>query len=594
MRLNTDSSSRLGRRVRARRGSPAGLSPSQFIESLEQRALLAVDLAYHGLAVANNVLPGGTITVNSTIDNNGDTDAADPFDVAFYLSSDANFDSGTDTFLGTFTNSVTIPAGGNRGFPIDLTIPGGTTEGNWFVVAVADSGNTIAEANESDNTDAAPFFVGNTAPTLGATTVSPNPVGSHGVFTLRAFNVTDSDNIGDSLGVKFYFDDGDQVFSPSGDTFIGDATLANGVFTYKGAVPAGLPAGDGKLIVVVSDGLDETVAFQDVTIVDAAAPTISGVTGPTEAVRRARDITLTANGVTGTTPIVEFYRDSDGDGVLNDEVDQLVGTSTDGATERSATFTIDPAWGPDSQRFFVRAVDTFGQPSETSIVNVDLIANRRPMVGRLIPDPNALSKGQTLRLVARNVRDDDGLPQRVLFYRESSGNSSLDPNQDTLLGEGVRDGNSRRYILELTVPTSFANGLNRFYVRAFDIVGERSFNKTAVAHVSRNARPVIDNFRINKNTVVSGGRVRFIANNITDNAEVGRVEFWFDANNNGRFDAANDRFIAGGIRQGQSNNWHRLIRLPGDLPTGQGRFWAVAFDNLNVTGRVLSDTLTIT
>lgn len=587
MRLTNNPVSRLDR---SRRKMPTGLSPASMIEGLEQRALLSVDLAYHGLGVANNALPGGTITVNSTVDNHGDTDASDPFDVAFYLSSDAVFDSGSDTFLGTFTNSVTIPAGGNRGFPIDLTIPLGTTEGDWYVVAVADSGNAIAEANESDNTEAAAFFVGNTAPTLGATTVAPNPVGSHGVFTLSAFNVTDNDNIGDSLGVKFYFDDGDEVFSPSGDTFIGDAALVSGVFTFKGAVPNGVPAGAGKIIVVASDGLDRAVAFQDVTIVEAASPTISGVSGPTEAVRRARDITLTANGVTGTSPTVEFYRDSDGNGVFNDGVDDVLGTSADG----SLTFTIDPGWGPDSQRFFVRATDSLGQSSDASAVNVDLIFNRRPMVGRLVTDPSSLSKGQTLRLVARNVRDDDGLPQHVFFYRESSGNSSLDASADTLLGEGVRDGSSRRWILSLTVPTSFANGLNRFYVRAFDIVGERSFNKTAVAHISRNARPVIDNFRINRNSAESGSRVRFIANNITDNAEVGRVEFWFDADGNGRFNATGDRFIGGGIRQGQSNNWSRRLRLPSDLPTGQGTFFAVAFDNLNVRGGVLSDTLTIT
>lgn len=589
MRLNTDPATRIGRRNTPRRRL-AGLSPAQLIEGLEQRALLAVDLAYHGLAVANNALPGGTITVNSTIDNNGDTEASDPFDVAFYLSSDATFDSGSDTFLGTFTNSVTIPAGGNRGFPIELTVPNGTAEGNWYVVAVADSGNAISEANESDNTEAAPFFVGNTAPTLGEVTVSPNPVGSHGVLTLRAFDVSDSDNIGGSLGVKFYFDDGDEVFSPGGDTFIGDATLAGGVFTYKGAVPGGVAAGARKVIAVATDGLDQTVAFRDVTIVEAAVPTIAGVSGPTDAVRRARDITLTATGVTGTDTTVEFYRDIDGNGVLDDATDQLLGTSTEG----TLTFTIDPAWGPDAQRFFARATDTFGQSSDAAAISVDLLFNRRPMVGRLITDPNALSKGQTLRLVARNVRDDDGLPQHVFFYRESSGNSSLDPSADTLLGEGVRDGNSRRYILELTVPTSFANGLNRFYVRAFDIVGERSFNKTAVAQVTRNARPVVESFRINRSTAEAGARVTFIANNVTDNAEIGRVEFWLDANANGRFDAANDRFIGGGIRQGLSNNWRRRIRLPSDLTAGQATFFAVAFDNLNVRGAALSDTLSIT
>jgi hypothetical protein len=592
MRWNIEPVARPGRSLRSTRSRRA-LRPADLLESLEARALLAVDLSYSALAVANNALPGGTITVNSTIDNSGDTDAADAFDVKFYLSQNDTFESGNDTLLGTFNNAVTIPASGNRGFPIDLTIPGGTAEGNWFIIGVADSEGAVAETNEGNNNHAGAFFVGNTAPAIGATSVSPSTVGTNGIFTLRAFNVSDADNITGTLTVRFFYDDGDMVFSEVGDTLIGNATLLNGVYTFKGNVPGNVTAGAGNILVVAGDGLDNTVAIQPFTAVVAASPTLGDLTGPATA-RRGRGITLTASEIVGMTPSVEFFRDSNGNGTFEAGQDEFLAVSDDFAEPtKTLDLTIDPAWGAADQKFFARAIDSLGQPSNVEDFTVDLLTNRRPTVGRLLVSATTLSKGQQLTLTARNVRDDDG-PETVRFYRESSGNSTLNPAQDTLLGEGTRVGSSNNWTLTLTVPTSFANGLNRFYVRAVDIVGVESFTKTAVATITRNDRPSIDAFNINKNTVASGGRVQFLAQRVTDNANIDRVEFWFDANDNGRFDAGADRLITTGVKLGASNNFRRRINLPGDLPTGAGTYFAVAFDNLGVRGAVKSDTLTIT
>lgn len=552
-----------------------------------------MDLAYTDLSVANNVLPGGTVQVNSTIQNNGDTDASTNFDVQFYISQDGTLDGG-DTLLGTFTNDVTLAAnGGNRGFPFDVMIPGNTPTGNYFLIARADSGDAYAEADENNNIRTDAFFVGNLAPTIGQVTVNPDPVGRLGTFTLSALNVTDADGINNgAITVSFYFDDGDDVFSPMGDQFIGQGTGSNGTFTLRAAVPGFIPAGAGKIIAVASDQLDQSAVFQTFTAVDAAAPTLGDLTGPANAVRRGREITLTATNVTGTNVAAEFYRDANGNGTFEADIDELLGNGvSDGAGNRTLAVTIDPAWGADDQVFFARAVDSLGQSSAADSVTVDLATNNAPRIGGLLArNRGELSKGQNIVLTARNVSDDDG-PEKVEFYRERSGNNRLDAAQDELLGEGTRQGNN--WVFTLKAPLRFPNGVNRFYARAVDIVGAVSNVRTTVINIRPNTRPTIQSFTINKNVVDEGGRVTFLARNVQDNGGINRVAFYFDSNNNGRFDIATDRFLTNGVKQGASNNWRKLYTLPTTLPTGTRTFFAVAFDNLDVRGGVKSDTLRI-
>lgn len=588
MRLNPKSIVRSKRTSRFDR-----LPEGHTLQSLEQRALLAVDLAYTDLSVANNVLPGGTVQVNSTIQNNGDTDATTNFGVQFYLSQDGTLDGG-DTLLGTFTNDVTLTAnGGNRGFPFDVMIPGNTATGNYFLIARADSTDVYAEADEANNVRTDAFFVGNLAPTIGQVTVNPDPVGRLGTFTLSAINVTDADGINNgAVTVSFYYDDGDDVFSPMGDQFIGQATGNNGTFTLRTAVPGFVTAGAGKIIAVASDQLDENAVFQGFTAVDAAAPTLANLTGPTSAVRRGREITLTATNVTGTNGAAEFYRDVNGNGTFEADVDELLGNGvSDGAGNRTLAVTIDPAWGEGDQVFFARAVDSLGQVSAADSVTVDLAPNNAPRIGGLLARNRAeISKGQQIVLTARNVSDDDG-PETVEFYRERSGNSQLNVGQDELLGEGTRQGNS--WVFTITAPVRFANGVNRFYARAVDIVGATSNVRTTTINIRPNTRPTVGTFTINKTAVDEGGRVTFLARNVTDNGGVNRVAFYFDSNNNGRFDVNTDRFLTNGVRQGESNNWRKLFTLPTTLPTGTRTYFAVAFDNLGVRGPVKTDTLRI-
>ena len=571
------------------------------MEQLEQRSLLAADLMYDALSVAGNALPGGTVLVNSTINNVGDEAAAAPFDVQFYLSQDFTLDTNTDIALGApFTyNFGSIPAtNGSAGFPFTVTIPSNTTVGNWFIIAVADSDNAYAEANESDNTLAAPFFVGNTAPVIGDATVSPSPVGTLGSFTLRATGVADSDNLGSPVTVRFYFDDGDSVFSQSGDQLIGSGTLgAAGEYTFTGAVPAGLPIGDGQIIIVASDNLDNTPIFRNITIVQSAVPTLSDLTGPDSPVRRGRATSLvitTVSGSTGERPVVRFYRDSNGTGAFEADQDQLLGTGVTGTGgEQILALTIDPAWGAGTQRFFAQSTDSLGQSSTVTTDTIGLLANSRPQIRNgLVSNVAVSSRGSTITFTARNVTDDDG-PARVEFYRETGNNRSLNTSLDALIGVGVRRGVN--WVLTLTTPNSFRLGLGRFYASAVDVVGSRSVAKAVVVNITANTRPIISTFSLNKNSVGEGGSLQFFAGRVTDNGSVARVDFYYDSDGDGRFNIRRDQLLTTGRRLGASNNFRRQINLPSQVTDGSNRrFFAVAVDNLGLRSLTLVDTATVT
>lgn len=687
------------------------------LEALEERRLLAVDLLYSDLAPAGNTLPGGTVRVNSTIYNVGGTTAAEAFEVRFYLSQNSVFDPGVDTLLGMTTLEpvlsgtppmpVVIPAGGNRGFPVDLEIPEGTAEGPWFIIGVADTGNAYNEDNEGNNVAAGQFFVGNTAPAIAAFTITPDPAERTSTLTLSATGVTDTDGINGLLVVDFYYDDGDGVFSEASDRLIAPGARSTSTFTYTGPVPSFMEAGTVMVHAVAFDGIDRTVATEtfeltaatspvvqaltktqpgnlpfgapitlratgvsgpddgatltsvaiyresngqpglqttgpdadelagnamdmgngtwsldlvvvpawgenatfyaqgvdsmdrtgnvaeaSFTFVNVPAPTSGDLTGPTGNVRRGRDITLTLNNVTGSSPAVTFYRDTNGNGVLDIGTDEPLGNGTANGDDYSLAFTIKPEWGAGTQRFFARVVDQFDRASEPEEVTVGLIRNKVPrIVAGLTANKASASKGSQLRLTAWNVRDDDGHPERVVFYRETSGDNTLQEDQDEIIGEGIRT--ARRWVLTFTVPVGFKRGMNRFYARAYDIVGARSLVKTIQVRITMNTRPAIGTFNIGRNQAPDTARVMFRANNVTDNGTIASVRFYFDANNDGIFQANTDTLVAQANRIGQSNNWRRQIRL-NQFGEGNKRFFAVAVDNLGRTSPARADTIIIT
>jgi len=98
---------------------------------------------------AKNIAPGTSVQINSTI-TNASAVAATTSSVSFYLSSNSTFEAGSDLLLG----SRAVPqlaANANSSATTPVTLPTNVSPGDWYIVAVADVSDAIAESNETNN-----------------------------------------------------------------------------------------------------------------------------------------------------------------------------------------------------------------------------------------------------------------------------------------------------------------------------------------------------------------------------------------------------------------------------------------------------------
>jgi hypothetical protein len=108
------------------------------------------DLVVSSLSAQGSVKAGSTINISDTTANNG-TGTAASSTTRFYLSIDSAI--GGDTQLGSRT-VPSLSAGSSSSGRTVVTIPAGTTKGNYYIIAEADADKKISELNESNNTKA--------------------------------------------------------------------------------------------------------------------------------------------------------------------------------------------------------------------------------------------------------------------------------------------------------------------------------------------------------------------------------------------------------------------------------------------------------
>jgi len=94
-------------------------------------------------------IPGSDIAIDDTTTNNGKVGAGASV-TRFYLSTDAKFDGGTDTFLSSRPIGPLAGEASSSG-STTVTIPLATAPGIYFVFAVADGDGAVSEINEPNN-----------------------------------------------------------------------------------------------------------------------------------------------------------------------------------------------------------------------------------------------------------------------------------------------------------------------------------------------------------------------------------------------------------------------------------------------------------
>jgi subtilase family serine protease len=109
------------------------------------------DLIVSALTGTSTVTVGAAFNITDTTKNSGAARAA-ASTTSFYLSKKTVPDGTEILLVSTPTRSVpALAAGVTSMATTSLTIPSGTATGTWYIIAKADSGNLVTEANEDNN-----------------------------------------------------------------------------------------------------------------------------------------------------------------------------------------------------------------------------------------------------------------------------------------------------------------------------------------------------------------------------------------------------------------------------------------------------------
>ncbi len=115
------------------------------------------DLTLTNLSAPASGTAGSVVNFTYKLNNIGTATTGSNYIIGAYLSTDNTW-STNDVLAGTVPTGNT-PVNYNTIVPASITIPAGTSAGNYFLICVADNVNVIQESNESNNTVSVAFEV---------------------------------------------------------------------------------------------------------------------------------------------------------------------------------------------------------------------------------------------------------------------------------------------------------------------------------------------------------------------------------------------------------------------------------------------------
>ncbi len=175
------------------RSGSIGVTGNSGLFTVTHDAGGAADLVVTALTGPNTAQAGGTLNVSGTVTNQGSV-AAGPFTFEFYFSSSpaistAAVDTGWGCTISRLAAGASFTCSGSIG------VPAGLSTGTWYLGAIADPDNFVAESNEGNNaraSDSGPVNVnGGANRTPGP--VSANPGAGSGATQNFTFTFSDPD-----------------------------------------------------------------------------------------------------------------------------------------------------------------------------------------------------------------------------------------------------------------------------------------------------------------------------------------------------------------------------------------------------------------
>jgi peptidyl-prolyl cis-trans isomerase A (cyclophilin A) len=326
-------------------------------------------------------------------------------------------------------------------------------------------------------------------------------------------------------------------------------------------------------------------------------PSIQSLAASPDPFERGAQLTLTAKSVLSfpgkTVTKVEFFRDSNGNGILEPGTDQNLGDGTKNAGD----WTIQPStigWTAGPTKFFARAQDSSSTGSSPSAVTA-LVVNIPPSLTKIYT-MGTLLRNQTGYISCELLKN--------LQYPNYSYSDAWDANADTLsfrvekissgtmtkdgqpVVEGVTTFGPGEYVT-WTPPQNADGTLDAFQVRAWD--GTAASDKPIQIKIIVDKPPTIGGVAVGPKTIsMPGGTVTLIATANDPDGKVAKVEFFYDTNNNGTFDEDTD------LKLGEDTkvlgNWALTTTNTTTFRTGVARFFVRATDNVGGTSAVYTVT----
>ena len=172
-------------------------SSSAITESIENNNTLCSstqvtvpkpDLIMTALSTTTTAIkPGSSLSLSNTVKNQGGTSTGS-FAIAFHLSVDAVYGGTNDIAFSTTRSVSSLGVGTSSSASTSVTVPSTTPLGSYYICSKADTGGTVSESNETNNTRCTTSTINVTKPDLVMTAVTPGTTTVNAGSTLSVTN----------------------------------------------------------------------------------------------------------------------------------------------------------------------------------------------------------------------------------------------------------------------------------------------------------------------------------------------------------------------------------------------------------------------